>query len=416
MGKDPENGWKMSVGAVRVLLLTHSYSPEVSPPQRRWDSFIHVMRQAGWDVTVVTPRAGIRGTRPEAAREFQFKEIGVHGEVIRSYPSIGKPRHIPGKIIKHVLDGALMLPRALFQAKPTVVVATVPALPTMFIGFIVSKILRRPLIIEMRDAWPDLISDSRILRWRWLTACAHKAVRAVQRRATLVVTVTDGFATVLAEDGVQSVQTIHNGISTRSFEPLQTTQRESAGKLNVLYLGNLGESQGLESVIKAAALAADSVRVRIVGSGTARERLTRYASSIGANIDFQEPVRGDALRAHYLWADTCVVSLRDDWQSFNHTIPSKIYELLSLGKHVTGIVKGEAANIVTNAAAGNIVDHVPENIAALWQDLSVHRERLEVGTSGRDWVLRNASLEKLGEQYLEIIGRINEQARSHATK
>lgn len=416
MGEDSENGWKMSVGAVRVLLLTHSYAPEVSPPQRRWDSFVHVMRQAGWDVTVVTPRACKPSARHESARELPFSVIGAHGEAIRSYPSIGKPVHIPGKIIKHALDGALMLPRALFQAKPTVVVATVPALPTMFIGFIVSKLLRRPLIIEMRDAWPDLIADSRILRWRWLTACAHKAVRTVQRRATLVVTVTDGFASVLAKDGVQSVQTIHNGISTRSFEPLPTKQRDSTGKLNVLYLGNLGESQGLESVIKAAAMAADSVQVRIVGSGTARERLTRYASAIGAAIDFQEPARGEALRAHYLWADTCVVSLRDDWQSFNHTIPSKIYELLALGKHVTGIVKGEAANIVTSAAAGDIVDHDPENIAALWQQLAVHRERLEVGTSGRDWVLENASLEKLGEQYLEIIRRINEQGRNHATK
>lgn len=403
----------MSVGAVRVLLLTHSYSPEVSPPQRRWDSFVHVMRQEGWKISVVTPRSVAKVLGSEPVRLFSVEEIGQHGELIRTYPSIKKPRRISGKVIKNILDGALMLPQALFQEKPTVVVATVPALPTMFVGFLVSKILRRPLIIEMRDAWPDLISDSRILKWRWLTEVAHKVVRLIQRHATLVVTVTDGFAAVLAEDGVQNVRTIHNGISTRSFEPLPVVKPNSAESLNVLYLGNLGESQGLESIIRASTMATDKIHLRIVGSGTARDRLVRYASQIEANVEFQDPARGDALRAHYLWADTCVVSLRDDWKSFNHTIPSKIYELLSLGKHITGVLQGEAAHIIMRTGAGDIIGHDPEAIAALWNELASQRERLEVGVSGREWVFENASLEKLGNQYVEIITCINEQGHKH---
>lgn len=399
----------MSVGAVRVLLLTHSYSPEVSPPQRRWDSFVHVMRQECWEVSVVTPRSVAKVLDSEPARLFSVGETGQHGELIRTYPSIKKPHRISGKVIKNILDGALMLPQALFQKRPTVVVATVPALPTMFVGFIVSKVLRRPLIIEMRDAWPDLISDSRILKWRWLTEVAHKVVRMIQRHATLVVTVTDGFAAVLAEDGVRKVRTIHNGISTRSFEPLPVVQPNSVETLNVLYLGNLGESQGLESIIRASTSVTDKIHLRIVGSGTARDRLVRYASQIGANVEFQDPARGDTLRAHYVWADTCVVSLRDDWKSFNHTIPSKIYELLSLGKHITGVLQGEAAQIIRTTGAGDIIGHDPEAIAALWKELASHRERLEVGSSGREWVFENASLEKLGKQYVEIITCINEQ-------
>lgn len=399
----------MSVGAVRVLLLTHSYSPEVSPPQRRWDSFVYVMRQEGWEVSIVTPRSVAKVLGSEPVRPFSVEEIGQHGELIRTYPSIKKPRRISGKVLKNFLDGALMLPQALFQERPTVVVATVPALPTMFVGFIVSRVLRRPLIIEMRDAWPDLISDSRILKWRWLTESAHKGVRLLQRQATLVVTVTDGFAAVLLEDGVQKVRTIQNGISTRSFEPLPVGNPNSAEMLNVLYLGNLGESQGLESIIKASALTAGKVQLRIVGSGTAHDRLVRYASQIGAKVEFQDPARGEALRAHYLWADSCVVSLRDDWKSFSHTIPSKIYELLSLGKHITGVVKGEAAHIITSAGAGDIVGHDAEEIATLWKELAAQRERLDVGSSGREWVFENASLEKLGKQYVEIITCINEQ-------
>ncbi|MFF5790427.1 glycosyltransferase family 4 protein [Paeniglutamicibacter sp. NPDC012692] len=365
------------------------------------------MRQAGWEVHVVTPRA--HDFRKPKGTRYPFPETGSHGEFVRSYPSIAKPRSIPGKIIKNVLDGALMLPRALLQARPNVVIATVPAIPTMFVGFIVARIFQRPFVLEMRDAWPDLISDSRILKWDWLINLAHRAVRYIQRQATLVVTVTTGFADVLEKDGIRSVQTVHNGISTRNFVPLQVQEEPSDAKLHVLYLGNVGESQGLESIILASTLATEDVLVRIVGDGTAMERLRRYASSVGAAVDFQEPARDDMLRAHYLWADTCVVSLRDDWASFDHTVPSKAYELLSLGRHVTGIVKGEVAKIIEDAAAGDVVDHDPSNIAALWKQLAADRKRLNVGPSGQQWVFEKASLEKLGEKYMKLIIAINEQ-------
>lgn len=396
----------MPVGEARVLLLTHSYSPENSPPQRRWDSFVYVMRNAGWHVNVVTPRVVGRVFEGQKKQRNCYLARGVHGENICSFVSMKKPSRITGKILKNLLDGALMLPTALLQGRPDVVIATVPALPTMFIGFFVASIFRRPLIVEMRDAWPDLITDSRVLRWKWLTRLAHWAVREVQRRAAIVVTVTDGFAEILARDGVSTVQTIHNGISTRSFEPLDAPPQRTDTKLHVLYLGNLGESQGLESVILASTKVSESVQVRIVGTGTAEERLRRYAETVDAKIDFQVPARGDAVRDHYLWADTCVVSLRSDWASFNHTVPSKIYELLSLGQHITGIVKGEAAQIITDAASGDIVDHDPEHIADLWRRLSMDRQNLRVGETGRDWVFEKASLEKLGEKYVALISNI----------
>ena len=78
----------MSVGAVRVLLLTHSYSPEVSPPQRRWDSFVYVMRQAGWKVQVVTPRAESRHAQVLSKGRLGAVEVGAHGEIIRSFVSL----------------------------------------------------------------------------------------------------------------------------------------------------------------------------------------------------------------------------------------------------------------------------------------------------------------------------------------
>ena len=51
---------------MRIMLLTHSYTPEVSPPQRRWSQFITHFRQRGWEV-VLSRRSR---TYPKAAGLF----------------------------------------------------------------------------------------------------------------------------------------------------------------------------------------------------------------------------------------------------------------------------------------------------------------------------------------------------------
>jgi len=105
----------------------------------------------------------------------------------------------------------------------------------------------------------------------------------------------------------------------------------------------------------------------------------------------------------YESADTCIVSLRDDWKSFEATVPSKTYEVLSIGRHVTAVVRGEAARIVKNAGGGDVVAWKPEAIATLWRDLAADRQRLRVGVSGREWVEKNANYPVLAQEYMMLI-------------
>ena len=44
--------------------------------------------------------------------------------------------------------------------KPDVIIGTVPALPTAVVTYFASKVLRTPYVIDLRDAWPDLLSQS----------------------------------------------------------------------------------------------------------------------------------------------------------------------------------------------------------------------------------------------------------------
>jgi inactivated superfamily I helicase len=100
------------------------------------------------------------------------------------------------------------------------------------------------------------------------------------------------------------------------------------------------------------------------------------------------------------------VSLRDDWKSFETTVPSKTYEVLAVGRHVTAMVRGEAARVIADADAGDIVASDPEALAALWRELAADRGRLVRNGDSRQWVKTHAEYGLLAGRYVDIIAEL----------
>ena len=374
---------------LKVLLITHSFSPEFTPPQRRWKAFTEVFATQGNSVSVVAPNPG--------GKAFQITDGGIR--LVR-YPTFGKPKHLVFRAMRSVLQALASIPACLFVGRPDVVIATIPALSTLLSGFIISRLFRSKLVVDLRDSWPNLLSESNILRSSKLEPVVTKLILYVLSRADLVVTVTSGLGDVARQQGARRVSVISNGVDLSNYT--STLPRVSRGDslLHVLYLGNLGLSQGLDIVIRAAAELPSSIRVRFVGEGTELERLQKLAAKLDAPVEFLHPVRGEQVLEQYAWADTCIVSLRPDWPSFEHTIPSKLYELLYFNRHITGLVRGEATRIIQESNAGQIV---PQDVQGLVHHLTIMGASKTSQThngQGPQWVLENASLDRLGAKYL----------------
>lgn len=400
---------------MRAHLFTHSYLPEHSPPQRRWTQLIRTFCELGWEVEVVAPVAHSpagRRTLPRkvAGRAFRT-DRGRYGESIRRAPYLWHPTTRMGRFADQCFSAAGSVLAALMGPRPDVVIATVPSLPILGAGFVVAKLRGVPFVADMRDAWPDIARDARLVQGG-AKGLVERAIVAIQQRADLIVTVTYGFAQILRDRGLSNVTTITNGIDTANRELLPPPAEES-DLLEVLYLGNHGESQQLETIIEAAALCRNYVRLTMVGHGVQRRHLQALAESLDAPVEFHEPVQGTpAVMSYYRRADTCVISLRDDWKSFETTIPSKTYEVLAVGRHVTGVVLGEAREIIEDCRAGDVVRSDPALIAALWKELAGDRRRLATGSLGRDWVELNANVGALGRRYSDLLTAVVMEKRS----
>ncbi|MCC3269907.1 glycosyltransferase family 4 protein [Arthrobacter sp. zg-Y809] len=392
-------------------MLTHSYSPEHSPPERRWTQFIRMFRADGWDVDVVAPVAHAphgRRVLPKHISGRAFRpDMGKYGERILRVPFLWHRTTRLGRLLDHCFSAAASILAGLSTKRPDVLIVTVPSLPIMGAAFIVSRLRRVPLIVDMRDAWPDIARDARLVHGG-AKSLAETVIVAIQQKADLVVTVTEGFAKTLRNRGMSHVATISNGIDTATRKLLPPPPAES-DRLEVLYLGNHGESQRLDTIIHAASLARDHVHLTMVGHGVQRRALMELARKLDAPVTFHEPALGQEVMEHYRAADTCVVSLRDDWKSFETTVPSKTYEVLAVGRHVTGIVLGEARDIIEASGAGTVVPSNAKSVAEMWCALQADRSLLLTGTSGRDWVETTVNIAALSSEYGRLITMVSEK-------
>lgn len=407
------------------MLVSHHYAPENNAPQRRWSALVPRFVNAGVEMIVLAPPPHYPSGRSEdetGALAPGTTSRGAHGEIVHR---VRFREHGPGLRSRSIDQAVAALDSArlgllLFRRRadrPDVIISTAPGLPSIGAGWLLGLLLHVPHVIEMRDAWPDLIHASGMLRdgrtqvslqRRLATHTADRMLTWLQRSAAAVVTTTDSFAQVLRSRRVEHVAVIHNGAPLDRFQPLAPPP-PTADTLRVVYVGTIGRSQGLDVAVRAAASAAAiGVRVdlRLVGSGVAQDELEALARSLDAPVTFVGRVGADAILEHYEWTDTVLVSLRG-WAPFEWTVPSKIYEAIALRRHVSAVVAGETARLVTSVRAGDVVAPGDDaGLALLWARLAARRDLLSVGTSGREWALENADFDELALSYLRLLKEV----------
>lgn len=410
---------------MRILLLTHYYAPETGPPQLRWSSLVRDLVGGGHEVDVIAPAPHYPTGRllpGEDPAQVGRQQRGEHGERVHRVgfrPSTGSARSLlldQGVAAAHTVVTAWRRRAAL---DPDVVVATVPGIPTAVAGRAVATSLRVPLVLEMRDAWPDLLGGAasatdnapRDAARAVVVRGAAAAVRALQRSAELVVTTTDSFAATLRERGVRHVVTVRNAYHPVAGLPEPSATPREPGALRVVYVGTIGRAQGLETALHAVGLARRAgveISLRVVGTGARLASVRALARELQVPVQFVGPVPREEVADHYAWCDTFLVSLRD-WPGLGSTVPSKLYEALALGLHVSASATGETADIVRETGAGFAAPPGDaEALARGWVELAERGPEPDTGRMRR-WVEAHASERGAAAVLLDALSGLRQQ-------
>jgi glycosyltransferase involved in cell wall biosynthesis len=283
--------------------------------------------------------------------------------------------------------------------------------PTVALPAVVLRALRRvPFVYHIADMWPESVVESGALGQGRLRAAVgtllHGWCNFVYRQASAITVLSEGFKRLLVDRGVPAdkIHVIYNWADDDVFVPGprdEALARELglAGRFNVVYAGNLGVFQALDTVLRAAVLVRHVPDIQFVFVGTGQEEaaLKRLAKEIGAdNVRFVGRRQFWEMPKINDLADALLVHLRD-LPFFATTIPSKTQVSLASGRPVIMAVRGDAAEVIDAAGAG--LTCAPENPRLLADAiLALHRTppdvREQMGARGRAYYLEHMSLAK----------------------
>ena len=142
-----------------------------------------------------------------------------------------------------------------------------PPLTVGVSAWVISKLKRAPFVYDVQDLWPESALASGLMRPGRLVEGLYRLADWVYTRAPRVLVVSQAAADYLRQRGVDArkITVAHHWLDTSPFERESSRDvRAEFGfghKFVVMFAGNLGMVQGLETVIETAALLRDRADV-----------------------------------------------------------------------------------------------------------------------------------------------------------
>lgn len=402
---------------LKIGYLVQQFPPEVGAGPARVAEMATRWIEAGHSVSVFTgmPNRPHGRIYPDYRRKLFMEEDWEGIRVFRSW-LYASPRHgVARTILNNTSFMVSVAAHAIVRSGPLdVLIASSPPFFPHLAGRAAAALRRMPLVLEVRDLWPDYMVQMGVIKGRpakLLFALERRLLRAADR----VVVVTESFRCRMVEKGVDParVHVIPNGVETERYyldpaaPPPAPELRRTDGDYLVGYLGNFGAGQDLRVVLQAAALLADErprVRFVLAGDGPQGGDLRARAAEL-PNVAVLPPIPKEATRAFYNACDVCLVPLAPV-PVFQETVPSKLFEILACERPLVASLEGEGRAIV-EASGGGVV-RSPGDPAAIVDGIRAVRamddeQRAAMGRAGRAYVERRYGRAALAAQYLDVL-------------
>jgi len=263
---------------------------------------------------------------------------------------------------------------ALRVKRPDIVIAETDPPLLGALGALLKQRWNCRLVYNVRDLYPDIAIANGALKNRFLLGLLERANRFSYRSADCVIVLGEDMRQRLLAKGVapDKIALVSDWVDCGNIRPISSSRfRSQFGQsFVVMYSGNLGLSQQLETVLEAAAHLRDDERIRfaLIGEGARKPWLIDRARQLGLrNLEFL-PYRPKAELAESLSAgDLHLVPLFPG--AAGCIVPSKIYGILAVGRPFVAIMEdsAEIARLARENSVGFVVQ--PGNADGLAQTI-----------------------------------------------
>lgn len=381
---------------MKVLVLSQYYWPE----SFIINDIVRTLTEQGHEVVVATGKPNY----PDGKVFDGYRAWGTQRERYLNRVDVvrvplwprgqGGVKNLVLNYLSFVLAGLLFLPWMLRKREFDAILVFAPSPITQVIPAIALKWLKKAkLALWVQDLWPESLSATGFVKNPQLLKAVGWLVKAAYRSCDLLLVQSRAFVEpVTRYADPRKIVYYPNSIDVRSPcamvpipEALQTVLDDY---FCVVFAGNLGTAQALDTLVQAAVHLRDDPQIRLVlvGSGSRLEWLKaqRHAREL-ENLILPGRFPMEAMPQIFARAGALLVSLNDE-EAFAQTVPSKIQAYLAAGRPIIASINGEGARVVSEAKAG--LASPAEKVLPLVANIRAMKalgeaERAAMGLSGR---------------------------------
>jgi glycosyltransferase involved in cell wall biosynthesis len=347
---------------MKVLVVCQYYYPE----QFKVNDICLELVKLGHEVTVLTGLPNYpSGIIHNDYRRFKKRRENINGVKVIRTTLIGRGQ---GKIrlaLNYLSFAVCSSIRALFMKKDFDLVFVYQLSPiTMAIpALLIKKLTGKPLLLYCQDLWPESIVAAGIKQESSVYGILLSISRYIYKRADKIAISSKLFKKYFNEViGIDGDITYLPVYAESLFENI-TPKRNESEMINLLFAGNIGEMQSVETIIKAAneLKDCDNIKWHIIGDGSDRLSCEKMAIEFGlSNVIFygQRPL--GEMSDFYSMADVFLVTLKAN-REISYTLPNKVQSYMAAGRPVIGAIDGETRLVIEEAECGfccKAEDHV----------------------------------------------------------
>ncbi|HPV44383.1 MAG TPA: glycosyltransferase family 4 protein [Methylotenera sp.] len=397
---------------MRILIFNQYFWPE----SFRVNDIACALKARGHEVEVMTGKPnypegkfftgyGTWDIKKESWRDIPIYRVPIFARGVKSGFKLAL------NYFSFVLSGLLFAPWLLRKKKYNVIFVYAPSpifqvIPASFLGWLKGV----PVVLWVQDLWPQSAAATGYVKSPFLLNLLEKLVRFSYAHTDLLLVQSEAFIEPVAKlapnipiayypNSVEKEFYSPQAISTPYIESLQSG-------FTVLFAGNVGAVQAMETIVTAAEKLQSypEIKIVILGRGSkidwvAQQIFERKLTNL--HLEGRFPV--ETMPILMRQASALLVTLTNQ-PIFELTIPSKIQAYLAVGRPIIACLNGEGARLVNEAQAGIAVqaedaEGLSQAMLKLYQMTDAERELM--GNNGRAYFKRHFDEEMLTNKLIE---------------
>ena len=341
---------------MKLLVLSFDYYPDVGVGSMRTaaliDHFLKLQRSdIKIDLITTMPHrySGVQSAVPELEYQDQLRIRRIpipkhHNSLLGQAWAFFRYAHQIRKMVRY--------------EKYKVVYASSSRLMMASLGAWIAKSQQSILYLDIRGLFSDTLRDKLPNRLsRYLVPILGKLEDWTLASAHHVNVVSKGYEPYIqARFPNKKLSCYTNGIDKNFLQHGFKSPDKASEQFTLLYVGNIGEGQGLERIIPQLAKRLEGcAQIKIIGDGSRKIHLESAIQALYCtNVELLPSVQRDTLFQMYAQADVLFLHMKD-CNAFRKMLPAKIFEYAATGKPILAGVVGFAAEFIQNEISNAVV-------------------------------------------------------------